>query len=86
MRLGSAIFNVGMPAMFGNWAARRMGKEGSQPMGGKKSKTGADVRKKKPLPTKDAPFQIDPNDDGDFASPKRELTEDEIKEQEDRSS
>jgi len=55
-------------------------------MSGKKS--GADVpdaKKKKPSPTKDAPFDVDVNDDGDFASPKPEMTEEEMKEQEDRS-
>jgi len=56
-------------------------------MGGKKS--GADrpgEGNKKPSPTKDAPFQIDPGEDGDFVSPQPELTEDELKEQADRSS
>lgn len=38
----------------------------------------------KPLPTKDAPFQVDPNDDGDFASPKADVDEYDIKEEEDK--
>ena len=37
-------------------------------------------------PTKDAPFDVDTSDDGDIATPKRDLSEDEIKEQEDRRS
>lgn len=37
-------------------------------------------------PTKDAPFDVDASDDGDIATPKRDLSEDEIKEQEDRRS
>ena len=44
----------------------------------------ADTPGRKPLPTKDAPFQIDPNDDGDIASPKRDFDEYDIKEQEDK--
>jgi len=35
-------------------------------------------------PTRDAPFDVDLNDDGDFATPKPCLDEDELKEQEDR--
>lgn len=37
-----------------------------------------------PAPTRDAPFDVDLNDDGDFATPKPRLDEDELKEQEDR--
>lgn len=37
-------------------------------------------------PTKDAPFKVDVNDDGDFASPRRDLSEDELKDLEDRRS
>lgn len=33
---------------------------------------------------KDAPFDVDASDDGDMATPKRELSDDELKEQEDR--
>ena len=35
-------------------------------------------------PTKDAPFDVDLNDDGDFASPKPDVSEEELKEREDR--
>lgn len=35
-------------------------------------------------PTKDAPFDVDPGDDGDFTTPKPCLDEDELKEEEDR--
>lgn len=35
-------------------------------------------------PTKDAPFDVDINDDGDFTTPKPCLDEDELKEEEDR--
>lgn len=38
----------------------------------------------KPNPTKDAPFQIDPNDDGDMASPKPDVDEYDIKDEEDK--
>ena len=37
-------------------------------------------------PGKDAPFEVDPADDGDFATPKRQLDEQEVKEQEERRS
>ena len=37
-------------------------------------------------PATDAPFDVDTSDDGDIATPKRDLSEDEIKEQEDRRS
>ncbi|CAN5283584.1 hypothetical protein BH10PSE11_BH10PSE11_04710 [soil metagenome] len=58
-------------------------------MSGKK-KTGdaADASKPKPRPkdpTKDAPFKVDPNSD-DFATPRNDLSEEELKEQEDRRS
>lgn len=39
-----------------------------------------------PKPATDAPFDVDVLDDGDIATPKRELSEAEIKEQEDRRS
>lgn len=58
-------------------------------MGGKKKKANAaDASKRRPRPldpTKDAPFKVDPNSD-DFAAPRNDLSEDELKEQEDRSS
>jgi biopolymer transport protein ExbD len=46
----------------------------------KKPGEGASTRS----PTKDAPFDVDVNDDGDIATPKREVSEEELKEQEDR--
>lgn len=50
-------------------------------------KTGAKPKQDKPMrPWKDAPFEVDPSSDGDIATPKRELDEDEIKEQEERRS
>ncbi|RTL54616.1 MAG: hypothetical protein EKK40_02140 [Bradyrhizobiaceae bacterium] len=36
--------------------------------------------------SKDAPFAVDVTDDGDIATPKHVLSDDEIKEQEDRRS
>lgn len=41
---------------------------------------------RRPKPTKEAPFGVDVLNDGDIVSPRRELSEDEIKEQEDRRS
>ena len=41
--------------------------------------------KRKPDPTKDAPFKVDP-ESSDFAAPRIDLSEDELKEQEDRRS
>lgn len=44
------------------------------------------AKKKRPAdPTKGAPFKVDPNSD-DFATPRNDLSEDELKEQEDRRS
>ncbi len=43
-------------------------------------------REKLNWPGKGAPFEVDPTDDGDFATPKRQLDEDELKEQEERRS
>lgn len=57
-------------------------------MAGKKKKDdAADTGKTKgrPDPTRNAPFKVDPNSD-DFATPRIDLSEDELKEQEDRSS
>lgn len=62
------------------------GKE-TNPMTGPKDKT-KDGGKRKPPPvnpTKDAPFKVDP-DSSDFATPRVDLSEDELKEQEDRRS
>lgn len=58
-------------------------------MSGKKKKANAaDASKPKPSPldpTKDAPFKVDPSSD-DFATPRNDLSEEELKEQEDRRS
>lgn len=58
-------------------------------MSGKKKKGDvADASKPKPGPkdpTKNAPFKVDPNSD-DFATPRNDLSEEELKEQEDRRS
>jgi hypothetical protein len=51
-----------------------------------KDKTKGSKRKAPPVnPTKDAPFKVDP-DSNDFATPRVDLSEDELKEQEDRRS
>ncbi|MBX9711313.1 MAG: hypothetical protein K2X60_09790 [Xanthobacteraceae bacterium] len=63
------------------------GKPGKKEPGvhaGKNKNTHSSVRA--PKPTKDAPFEVDVLNDGDIASPRRDLSEDEIKEQEDRRS
>lgn len=55
-------------------------------MSGKKKKDDAvdpKEKKRRSDPTKDAPFKVDPNSD-DFATPRNDLSEDELKEQEDR--
>lgn len=49
----------------------------------KKDKAAEGGKPKKLDPTKDAPFKVDPNSD-DFATPRNDLSEDELKEQEDR--
>lgn len=57
-------------------------------MSGKKKKNDAAApkAKKRPAdPTRGAPFKVDPNSD-DFATPRNDLSEDELKEQEDRGS
>lgn len=63
-----------------------MGKE-TNPMTGprKKDKAAGGGKRKKPVadPTKDAPFRIDP-DSGDLALPRNDLSEEELKELEDR--
>ena len=53
--------------------------------GKKKGKPTGPVKKRPPDPTKDAPFQIDPESE-DFVTPRIDLSEDELKEQEDRRS
>lgn len=53
--------------------------------GKKKGKSTEPVKKRPPDPTKNAPFQVDPDSD-DFATPRNDLSEDELKEQEDRRS
>ncbi len=56
-------------------------------MTGPKKKDKTKSSKQKPLkdPTKDAPFKVDP-ESSDFAMPRNDLSEDELKEQEDRRS
>lgn len=51
----------------------------------KKDKTKGSKRKPPPDPTRDAPFKVDP-DSSDFATPRNDLSEDELKEQEDGRS
>ncbi len=51
---------------------------------GGKPKSHAGARRLKP--TKDAPFDVDVVNDGDIVSPRRDLSEDDIKEAEDRRS
>ncbi|CAN5313191.1 hypothetical protein BH10PSE10_BH10PSE10_10420 [soil metagenome] len=52
----------------------------------KKDKTKGGGKQKPPAdPTKDAPFKVDP-ESSDFATPRIDLSEDELKEQEDRRS
>lgn len=55
--------------------------------GRKKDKATGGSKRKPPVsnPTKGAPFKVDPNSD-DFATPRNDLSEDELKEQEDRRS
>lgn len=43
-------------------------------------------RRKPAWPGEGAPFEVDPASDGDFATPKRDLDEQELKEQEERKS
>ncbi|MCF2523691.1 hypothetical protein [Bradyrhizobium sp. G127] len=51
-----------------------------------KAKTKSGGKPKPPKdPTKDAPFKVDP-ESSDFATPRIDLSEDELKEQEDRLS
>ena len=59
---------------------------GNQRMSGKKKGGDGGQAKKRLLdPTKNAPFKVDPDSD-DFATPRNDLSEDELKEQEDRRS
>lgn len=51
----------------------------------KKDKTKGSKRKPPADPTKDAPFTVDP-DSSDFVTPRIDLSEDELKEQEDSQS
>lgn len=57
---------------------------------GKKAKDNASKRLKRKTalvdPTKDAPFKVDPETDGDFAIPSNNPSEDDLKEEEDRRS
>lgn len=57
------------------------GSSGASRKSGTKPKPG-----KRSWPGEGAPFEVDPSDDGDIASPKRELDEEELKEQEERRS
>lgn len=55
-------------------------------MGGKKKGKDGDQAKDRPRdPTKNAPFKVNP-DSEDFVTPRHDLSEDELKEQEDRRS
>lgn len=56
---------------------------------GKKAKDASKRPKRKRAlvdPTKDAPFKVDPEVDGDFAIPSNNPSEDDLKEEEDRRS
>lgn len=59
-------------------------KPGSPGVLGGKRKSHASARRLKP--TKGAPFEVDVVNDGDIVSPRCDLSEDDIKEQEDRRS
>ena len=81
MRSASAIFKGTTPVI----PAMRARKPA---MAGKKKKgdaADAGKRKGRPDPTKTAPFKVDPESD-DFATPRIDLSEDELKEQEVRRS
>ena len=55
-------------------------------IGKKKGDAAGSKPKKRPSdPTNGAPFKVDPSSD-DFAAPRNDLSEDELKEQEDRRS
>ncbi len=60
------------------------GKPGKGPV--VRRRKGSPGAAKGPKPTKGAPFGVDTLNDGDIVSPRRDLSEDEIKEQEDRRS
>lgn len=57
---------------------------GSAGVGGSKPGRASSGKVPATGPTKDAPFDVDLTDDGDFATPKPRLDEDDLKEQEDR--
>lgn len=78
MRASSAIFKDGCRLF------RHEGKD-IHPMTGPKTsdKTKNDKPKPQKDPTEGAPFKVDPDSD-DFATPRNDLSEDELKEQEDR--
>lgn len=63
---------------------KRVGRGGGK--GARKTGETKPKQDKPAKPWKDAPFQVDPSDDGDIATPKRQLDEDELKEQEERRS
>jgi hypothetical protein len=66
-----------------NVMGKRVGKGGG---GAPKKPATKPKAGKRQWPGEGAPFEVDPQDDGDIASPKRELDEDELKEQEERRS
>jgi len=53
--------------------------------GKKKGKTTDPAKEQDKDPTRNAPFKVDP-DSEDFVTPRNDLSEDELKEQEDRRS
>lgn len=81
MRPASAIFKGTMPVIPA-MRARKPAMAGKQKKG---DVADAGKVKKRPDPTKNAPFKVDPESD-DFATPRIDLSEDELKEQEDRRS
>jgi hypothetical protein len=62
------------------------GKPGKGADAGRQKRKSGRGTAKRPKPTKGAPFGVDVLNDGDIVSPRRDLSEDEIKEQEDRRS
>jgi hypothetical protein len=62
------------------------GRAGKDKAASPKRTTTKPKRGKPSWPGKDAPFEVDTSEDGDFATPKRDLDEQELKEQEERKS
>ncbi|MBN9581652.1 MAG: hypothetical protein J0G37_09160 [Afipia sp.] len=52
----------------------------------KKRDAGKEIRRERerPDPTRDAPFRVDPDVDGDFVLPREDVSEDDLKDEEDR--